>query len=295
MQTTKNLMPIAGVLSGALVWGLIWYPFRILQQAGVSGALATLLVFGIALLASLVWLPRVWREFSAMQNGHLVAWLALLVFSTGAANFGYVLAMLHGDVMRVLLLFYLAPLWTILLSASLLNESLNRYGYLVIVLSVGGAVVMLWNPQHGLPLPQNLSEWIALAAGFSFALSNVVSRRAQHVSLEAKTFSVAFGTVVLTLPLIIWQGGVVQQLAGLSVENYAVLLILGGVLAAVAYAVQYGVTHLPANQSMLLFLFELVVAAASSYVLVGAAMSLRDWIGAVLIVSASLWSGKIHA
>ena len=295
MQTTKNLMPIAGVLSGALVWGLIWYPFRVLQDAGVLGALATLLVFGIALLASLVWLPRVWREFAAMQNASLIAWLALLIFSTGAANFGYVLAMLKGDVMRVLLLFYLAPLWTILLSASLLKESLNRYGYLVIVLSVGGAVVMLWSPQQGLPLPQNISEWIALAAGFSFALSNVVSRRAQHISLEAKTLSVAFGTVALTLPLIIWQGGIAPQLAGLSVPNIALLLILGGVLAAVAYAVQYGVTHLPANQSMLLFLFELVIAAASSYILVDEAMSLQDWLGAILIVSASLWSGKIHA
>lgn len=295
MQTTKNLMPIAGVLSGALVWGLIWYPFRVLQDAGVSGALATLLVFGIALLVSLVWLPRVWREFAAMQNASLIAWLALLIVSTGAANFGYVLAMLKGDVMRVLLLFYLAPLWTILLSASLLKESLNRYGYVVIVLSVGGAVVMLWNPKHGLPLPQNISEWIALTAGFSFALSNVVSRRAQHISLEAKTFSVAFGTVVLTLPLIIWQGGIAPQLAGLSVANFAVLLILGSVLAAVAYAVQYGVTHLPANQSMLLFLFELVIAAASSYILLGEAMSLQDWLGATLIVSASLWSGKIHA
>lgn len=295
MQTTKNLMPIAGVLSGALVWGLIWYPFRVLQDAGVSGALATLLVFSIALLVSLVWLSRVWREFAAMQNASLIAWLALLIFSTGAANFGYVLAMLKGDVMRVLLLFYLAPLWTILLSASLLKESLNRYGYVVIVLSVGGAVVMLWNPQHGLPLPQNVSEWIALAAGFSFALSNVVSRRAQHISLEAKTFSVALGTVVLTLPLIIWQGGIAPQLAGLSVANFAVLLVLGGVLAAVAYAVQYGVTHLPANQSMLLFLFELVIAAASSYVLGGEAMCLQDWLGATLIVSASLWSGKIHA
>jgi len=37
VPSKQNLLPIAGVLSGALVWGLIWYPFRVLQDAGVSG------------------------------------------------------------------------------------------------------------------------------------------------------------------------------------------------------------------------------------------------------------------
>jgi drug/metabolite transporter (DMT)-like permease len=58
--------------------------------------------------------------------------------------------------------------------------------------------------------------------------------------------------------------------------------------------VQYGVTHLHSNRAMLLFLFELVVAAISSYFLAGEAMELRDWLGATLIVSASLLSGRLY-
>jgi drug/metabolite transporter (DMT)-like permease len=42
-----------------------------------------------------------------------------------------------------------------------------------------------------------------------------------------------------------------------------------------------------------LFLFELVVAAVSSYFLAGEAMDLGDWIGAAFIVCASLLSGKL--
>ena len=129
-----------------------------------------------------------------------------LVLSAGWANLGYVLAMLHGEVMRVLLLFYLAPLWTILFSYWLLGERLNRYGYLVIALSFSGAVIMLWEPQHGLPLPQNISEWIGLSAGMGFAFSNVVSRRAAHLSVEAKSYSVLFGTALLTVPLLLVAG-----------------------------------------------------------------------------------------
>ena len=137
MPTKQNLLPIAGVLSGALVWGIMWYPYRMLQEAGISGPLATLVTFLLAMLYGAAWLPRVWRELPDIGW-----WGALLVISAGWANFGYVLAMLHGDVMRVLLLFYLAPLWTVLLSYWLLNEKLNRHGYMLIALSVGGAVVM---------------------------------------------------------------------------------------------------------------------------------------------------------
>ena len=290
VPTKQNLRAVSGVLSGALVWGLIWYPYRMLQEAGISGALATFITFLLAMLCGAAWLPRLWRALP-----HIGWWAALLVCSAGWANFGYVLAMLHGDVMRVLLLFYLAPLWTILLSYWLLGEKLNRYGYVVIALSVGGAVVMLWEPQHGWPLPQNLSEWIGLSAGLSFALSNVVSRRARHLSVEAKSFSVWLGTAALTLPLLCYQGGALQQLANISATHWLVLAILGLVMFAASYAVQYGVTHLHSNRAMLLFLFELVVAAVTSYLLAGEAMQLRDWIGATLIVSASLFSGRLHA
>ncbi len=281
-------MPIAGILSGALVWGLIWYPYRVLQTAGISGPLATLITYLLAMLFGAFMLPRVWREIRTAGW-----WALLLVFSAGWANFGYVLAMLHGIVMRVLLLFYLAPVWTILFSFWLLGERLNRYGYSVIALSLSGAFIMLWEPALGMPFPQNLSEWTGLSAGMGFALSNVVSRRATHLSVEAKSFSIWFGTVALTVPLLWWQGG--WSIHGIDKQAWLILGLLGVALCACSFAVQYGVTRLPANRAMLLFLFELVVAAFASYFLANEAMGLREWSGALLIVSASLLSGKLYA
>ncbi|MCX7192273.1 MAG: DMT family transporter [Proteobacteria bacterium] len=281
-------MPVAGILSGALVWGLIWYPYRVLQGVGISGPLATLITYILAMLLGSFMLPRVWREFSTTGW-----WAVLLLLSAGWANFGYVLAMLHGEVMRVLLLFYLAPLWTILFSYWLLDERLNRYGYLVIALSLAGAFVMLWEPSSGLPFPQNLSEWLGLSAGIGFALSNVVSRRATNLSVETKTFSIWLGTALLTAPLLWWQGGI--SLQGIGAEAWLILGLLSIALCSVSFAVQYGVTHMPANRAMLLFLFELVVAAIASWFLANEAMGLREWAGAALIVSASLLSGKLYA
>ncbi len=281
-------MPIVGVLSGALVWGLIWYPYRVLLDMGISGAMATLITYALAMLCGSFMLPRVWRERATFGW-----WALVLVLSAGWANFGYVLGMLHGEVMRVLLLFYLAPVWTVLFSFWLLGERLNRYGYLIVALSLGGALVMLWEPVHGLPLPQDISEWLGLSAGMGFALSNVTSRRAAHLSVEVKSFSLWLGTAALTLPFLLWQGGMVAQVSAIDTHSWLMLALLGLVLCAVSFAVQYGVTHLSANRAVVLFLFELVVAAVSSYFLADEAMGLRDWIGATLIISASLLSGKL--
>ncbi|OIR11124.1 EamA-like transporter family protein [mine drainage metagenome] len=290
MPTKQNVMPIAGVLSGALVWGLIWYPYRVLQEAGMSGAMATCITYLLAMLCGAFMLPRIWRERSTFGW-----WALLLVFSAGWANFGYVLGMLHGEVMRVLLLFYLAPVWTILFSFWMLGERLDRYGYLILGLSVCGAMVMLWKPELGLPLPQNFSEWLGLSAGMGFALSNVTSRRASHLSVETKSFSLWLGTAALTLPFLLWQGEVTVQLVSISWHSWMLLAVMGLVLCATSFAVQYGVTHLTANRAVVLFLFELVVASLSSYFLANEALGLRDGLGAALIVSASLLSGKLYS
>lgn len=287
MSSKQNVMPVAGVLSGALVWGLIWYPYRMLQIAGVSGLPSTMISYLLAILFGAFMLPRVWREIHRADG-----WFALLLLSIGWTNLGYVLAMLHGEVMRVLLLFYLAPVWTILFSYWLLGERLNRYGYLVIALALTGAFIMLWEPALGMPFPQNFSEWVGLTAGISFALSNVVSRRASHLSVEVKTFGSWLGTALLTAPLLWWQGG--WSVTGISVDAWLILILLGITICTVSFAVQYGVTHMPANRAIVLLLLELIAAAISSYFLANEAMGLRDWLGALLIVSASLLSGKLH-
>ena len=289
MSSKQNVMPIAGILSGALVWGLIWYPYRILHVAGVSGPMATMISYLLALLCGVFMFTRAWPRLTRASW-----WMVALVLSAGWANFGYVLAVLNGEVMRVLLLFYLAPLWTILFAYGLLGECLNRYGYMIIALSFCGAVTMLWRPQFGLPLPQNTSEWMGLTAGMSFALSNVVSRRAEHLSVIAKSNSVVLGTVLLTVPFLWWQGGFSDQLKVIEIQSWMLLILLGIVLLTTSFAMQYGLSTLPANRVIVLLLFELVFAAFAAYFLADESMGLRDWIGAILIVSASLLSGKLH-
>ena len=289
MASKQKVVAVISLLNAAAVWGLLWYPYRVLAQQGVSGTLATFLTYFIALVFGLLLFGPVWREL------RMAGWWGVaLTFAAGWTNLGYVLAMLGGEVMRVLLLFYLAPLWTVLLSRILLGERLNYYGYATIALSLGGAFIMLWRPEQGMPMPQNLAEWIGMSAGLGFALTNVLVRRVDHLSINFKSAAVWFGTSLLTLLALLYHGDGLAQVKAIGPGAGWLMLLVALVLCATSFSVQYGLTHLPANQSIVLFMFELVVAAVSSYFLAGEEMGAREIAGAVLIVTASVFSGKLH-
>ncbi|MFA6016019.1 MAG: DMT family transporter [Gallionellaceae bacterium] len=289
MATKQKVFAISGLLTGAAVWGLIWYPYRVIEASGTSGLLATFLTYSVALIAGLLVCGPVWHEFK------IAGWAGIvLIVGSAWANFGYVLATLEGEIMRVLLLFYLAPLWTVFLAHFLLGEKLNRYGYGVIALSLGGALVMLWRPELGWPMPQNRAEWIGLSAGMAFALTNVLVRHTSHLSIGFKSAAIWFGTVCITALALLYQGDIAPQLQVIEQPAIVTIILIGLIICATSFAVQYGLTHTPANQAIVIFLFELVFAAVASYFLVGEKMDTQEFVGAVLIVSASLLSGKLH-
>lgn len=291
MSTTAAGSPRAYValLSGAIVWGLIWYPYRLLVAEGIGGLTSSILTYSVALAIGL--LPFVWRR--AWRGMVPSWWLVAIALSAGGCNIGYVLATLQGEVMRVLLLFYLSPLWTVLLSRGLLDERLGRIGIGVITLSVCGATVMLWRPEMGAPWPSARAEWIGLAAGALFALSNVLIRKTPQLSIEVKSLSVFGGVVVIGLALLAIDDKPGFGSASMAPEAIGMVISVGVLLLAINLIVQFGLTHTPANQAIVIFLFELVVAAVSSWLLAGEQMGAQEWIGGAMIVAASLFSGRI--
>jgi drug/metabolite transporter (DMT)-like permease len=280
-QFTK-MIPVAALLTGATVWGLIWYPYRLLEQAGVSGALATVWTYAGAFVLGVVFLrPRL--QLSWM--------LAAIALSTGWANVGFTMAVIYGDVMRVVLLFYLAPVWTIVFARLLLNEKLSGAGYALMIFAFVGAAVMLWQPQAGWPVPRTAAEWAGLSAGAMFALSNVLIRKAAHVEIELKVLAVFVGGIVAGLgciaavpPAAVWE----------PVFGQAYLLcLLAVVILAVNLAVQHGLMHIGANRAIVIYLFELVVTALSAWLLAGETLTLREWCGGLIIIVAGLLSENL--
>jgi drug/metabolite transporter (DMT)-like permease len=278
---------VAALFAGAIVWGLIWYPYRLIEAAGISGALASALTYAVALVLGLVLFP------GKLRGARIDGWLVAIALSSAGCNLGYVLAMLHGEVMRVLLLFYLAPLWTVLLARLILGEKLTLAGAVLVGLSLAGAAVMLWRPELGAPWPNALGEWIGLGAGFLFALANVLIRRAHHYTIELKSMAVFVGVVVVGLGYVALAEPFAVPDVGFDV--WVLIGIVGIVLLAINLVVQYGLTRITAGRAIVILLSELVVAAMAAWWLAGETMGLREWLGGALIVAASLISAKLEA
>ena len=283
---TKNTVALVSLLAGATIWGLIWHPYRTLEGMAVSPALGATLTYFVAFLLGLGLFRR---QLAGFRPGWMLAMIGLVA---GGCNLGYVLATVHGEVMRVLLLFYLAPLWTVLLARLLLGEKVSLPGAAVIGLSLAGAVVMLWQPSLGLPLPENGAEWLGLAAGLLFAFANVLIRKAQELSIEVKSMAVFAGVMVVGLATLPFEPGAVTLPPA---AGWLLVAVIGLVLLATNLFVQYGLTHTPANRAIVIFLFELLVAALASWLLAGEAMTVKEWLGGAMIVAASLFSGKLAA
>lgn len=291
LVTQKNTFPRISLLIGAVIWGLLWYPYRLLEQVDINGPNAATITYFIALLLGLTVFRRSLRiSYLFDDNPYLLFWIGLLV---GCACMAYILGVIHGAIMRVLLLFYLAPLWTIIFSRLLLQEKLSLHGYWVISISLTGAATMLWQPGSNFPLPSSYGDWMGLAGGFVFALSNVLIRKDQGHSIQLKSLAVWLGVVVVGLSYSLFLP-MPHTLTEISLASWLLLLGTGLAVFILSLVIQYGLTHVPANQAIVILLSELVVAAVAAYFLTSETMILREWIGGAMIISASLFSSRMN-
>jgi drug/metabolite transporter (DMT)-like permease len=290
MRNTKSntkYLATFGLLFGATTWGVIWYPYRLLQDAGIAGVASSFYTYLIALIVGLIFFARHWRGLWSLPGS--VLWLAI---AAGWTNLAYVLAVIDGEVMRVMLLFYLSPLWTLLLAHFWLHERTGRLGAIAIAISLLGAFIMLWQPAIGLPIPQSEAEWMGLSAGIGFAFTNVLTRRATQLSLRIKSMAVWVGVTMMALLFLPFQHASLPLPQTIPVEYW---LMMGGIAMALLCAtvlVQYGITHTLVTRASVIFLFELVVAALSSYWLANETMQLHEWIGGILIIAAAIFAAK---
>jgi len=280
--------PVLALLAGASLWGVMWYPYRRLAAAGLDGIWSTLATYGLALVIG----AFIFRaHLPALRHMPAAAWL--MGAAIGWSNLGYVLGVLEGEVMRVLLLFYLAPLWTVPLARLILGERLDAWGALVIALAMTGAATMLWRSDLGLPWPASFAEWLGVASGFLFALGNVLVRRLETMSDAAKSIVIWAGVTVAGLVHLPASGGPAGPAVEAAFSNIALVAGTGTSLVVMSYVLQYGLSRLPANRAIVILLFELVVAAVAAYLLAGETLSTKDWVGGAFIVLACVASSRI--
>ena len=277
--------PVVALLLGAALWGVSWYPLRLLEARGFYGVWLTLVVYAGALT---VGLPALLHHRTELGR-HKSALLGIAL-SGGCTNIAFVLAILDGNIMRVLLLFYLSPLWAVVLGWFVLGERVSRSALLTLAVAMTGAFIMLWRPTLGMPWPASHADWLAMGAGLAFALSNVIVRGTPQVSIAEKVTSTWIGVVALAAGLILWFGVPVPSVS--PPVTLAALLLGAAGFACMTALVQYGVSHMAIRRSAVILLFELVAGALSQQLLSDEVMTLTEWVGGTLIVLAAYLSAR---
>ena len=274
-----SMLPVVSLLFASTLWGLVWYPLRLLEDGGVGGLWASALMYCGTLIIAIPVLYRGWREW--LVHPFLFFFMAI---ATGWTNIAFILAVLDGNVVRVLLLFYLSPLWATLLGVFFLGEHLTRRAVVILGIAMLGAVIMLWHEALGFPAPRDAADWMALSAGIAFAITNVLIYKLNDASVMVKTATGWLGVLLLAFILIF----ITEQKLVAPTEVIAGAWILGAVAMTIMnISVVYGVSNMPVHRSAIILLFEIVIGAISSILLTNEVIQLREWIGGGLVILAA--------
>jgi len=272
---------VGALLFNAMVWGLSWWPMRQLQAAGLHPLWSTAFIFAaITVLISVV-RPRAWRDVLTQP----ALWLILL--ASGITNAAFNWGVTAGDVVRVVLLFYLMPVWLVLLAWLMLGEHPTRAAMLRVGLSVSGALVVLW-PTDG----QGLRGWslvdgLGLLGGLSFAFNSVLLRQQAQRSETSRALAMFVGGVVVAGLLALNLEAPAPPMAGWHQWwPWLALLSLGFLLGNLSF--QHGASRLAGSTTAVVMLTEVLWASGSALALgAGTLTPALAW-GGLLIVSAAV-------
>ena len=281
--TGRPSLAVMALVLNALVWGISWWPLRELQAHGLHPLWSTVLIYLLAAIGVLVWKPQAWRGMLQHRG------LLVLLVASGLTNVGFNWAVTVGDVVRVVLLFYLMPAWSVLMAWPLLNEKPTAGSLLRLALALAGVVIVLKSPGSPWPVPASIADWLALMGGLCFALTNVLLRKHGQTPAESRMLAM-FGGGAIMASAAAWAGMSAQIVPPPAFAVAGVPAALGLCMAFLLgnMALQYGAARLAASTTALVMLTEILFASVSSAWLDAAEFSTRTLAGGSLIVLAAL-------
>lgn len=271
-------------VSGAL-WGIFWMPFRALGETGVSGGWASLAFY---LCSTLVLLP------GALVRRRRLSDAGTSLFFTGAvagAAFSlYATAILLTDVVRVLLLFYLTPVWGTVLGRVLLGERITWYRGAALILGLAGLAVVL-GFEGGFPMPRNAGDWMALLAGILWAYGSLRIYLQPEVGAYETTFTFFAGGTLVTAIIALLPLHANEAVPTLLVLESAwpwILLLVAVFGVPPVVMTLWGAAHLTPGRVGILLMGEVAVGVISAALWAGEPFGVLETLGTTLIVGAAI-------
>jgi drug/metabolite transporter (DMT)-like permease len=245
-------------VAGLFIKILDWNPFLI---AGMRSLIAFFFLLGLIRTVRLTWSwPLLW---AALANAATMLLFVAANKTTTAAN--------------AILLQYLAPVFTAILSVVILKENLRREQLLALILAPIGMLLLFMDRLSAGQLFGNL---LALLSAVTFSLMFIFTRMQKKgnplqslMAAHAVTAVIAL-SVALFLPL--------PRFTATSLGSILVLGVLQIGLASVFFS--YGIKRVTAVSANLIALIEPVFNPVWVYLVLGEAPTMRTLLGGTVII-----------
>ncbi len=294
------------VALGSAVWGLFWLPLRRLDEHGVNGLWAIALIMAAAALPALI---LVWQQRESAEFRNTTPWL--VGFALGTSSVMYFIGLLYSDVVRVIFLFYLLPVWTTFAARIIYGEPIKRQKFFVIAIALCGLWLLLGGGTE-LPLPKNIGDWCGIGSGLFWGVSLALLRGRETSgafaataaalcggSIVAASLAIGFNVIAavglgsllpdsMTIAYLTPEPGVVMTVIPLALL-FGCIVLLPSMLGQI-----WGARRIPAPTAALLTMTEIIVATLSAYFLIGTELSTLSFLGGALIISAVVIDLKLN-
>jgi drug/metabolite transporter (DMT)-like permease len=196
MQTARtSLIASLVILWTGMFWGLYWLPVRRLEALGLGGAWGTA---AITAAAALVLMPFVVTRRHQLKHANPIGIASIAL--GGVAFALYSIGFLYGRVAMIILLWFLSPVWSILIGRYLMGWSTPGLRLVAVAFGLIGLFIML-GAEGSIPLPQGLGEWMSLFGGVLWSFSTTGIRAKSNLEPAASALIFALGAAATALVL----------------------------------------------------------------------------------------------
>ena len=282
----KNLNPNFAIILSTLLWGTWWYPLRLMNEIANNNAIPLFLSFS---LAGIFLIVLSLKDIKNITKQNVI--LTIVAASAGAAAMClYNEGLLRGNVARILIFFYLTSVWSTLIEIFFMKQGLTIYRVFSIICGFGGMFVMMGIDQ-GNYLPSTLADFFGVLSGLLWSICATLIRVNTDLRVNfATSVFILMGGAFVILAVLLPGGQIIEGFTYSIFKNSIVIILVFGFLWILPgyWLVTMGQDQVDPGRAGILLMFEVLIGVVSAYLLANEVITIREFLGAILILTAPL-------
>ena len=282
----KNLNPNFAIILSTLLWGTWWYPLRLMNEIANNNAIPLFLSFS---LAGIFLIVLSLKDIKNITKQNVI--LTIVAASAGAAAMClYNEGLLRGNVARILIFFYLTSVWSTLIEIFFMKQGLTIYRVFSIICGFGGMFVMMGIDQ-GNYLPSTLADFFGVLSGLLWSICATLIRVNTDLRVNfATSVFILMGGVFVILAVLLPGGQIIEGFTYSIFKNSIVIILVFGFLWILTgyWIITMGQDQVDPGRAGILLMFEVLIGVVSAYLLANEVITIREFLGAILILTAPL-------